>query len=321
MPSEDDVLHADKLPNYGDSLSREESETLLSYLTVDYIRIPLVVNFFASRDRVTYLFNRELQELLRSVLFQPGEWVAPYEKRSVDIVPVRQTAEQKQREEMERLLNAKRTKTERQILGTSTGLLLNELQHSPGGVLEPLLSMFNSIADLAKAPVNSRDASFILYLVSLALSVERYVNYAIFKPWVGQVTKEDYVLNELKRYKGLLSEFLHGTADRILENWRKEAEANKDMPTASVVHAYKALLWCNLRPEEYDDDNVSTLLGSLAYVHNWHGFGLGKVAQYEGGPGGDVDPEQRLLRFLQAYGVDTSRMQPGSLNQFAKVNS
>ena len=52
-----------------------ESELLLSYLTVDYVRIPLVVNFFASHDRITYLFNRELQDLLRSVLFEPGTWV------------------------------------------------------------------------------------------------------------------------------------------------------------------------------------------------------------------------------------------------------
>lgn len=61
MPAEDDVLHAERLPTFGDTLSREESETLLSYLTVEYIRIPLVVSFFASRDRHTYLFHPQLQ--------------------------------------------------------------------------------------------------------------------------------------------------------------------------------------------------------------------------------------------------------------------
>jgi hypothetical protein len=60
-PSEDDVLHADKLPAFGGTLSREEAEALMSYLTVDYIRLPLVMGFFASSDRLTYLFNRELQ--------------------------------------------------------------------------------------------------------------------------------------------------------------------------------------------------------------------------------------------------------------------
>ena len=81
MPSEDDVLHAERLPGFGDTLSREESETLLSYLTVEYIRIPLVVGFFASRDRPTYLFNPQLQALLRAVLFEPGTWVAAHEHR------------------------------------------------------------------------------------------------------------------------------------------------------------------------------------------------------------------------------------------------
>jgi hypothetical protein len=42
-------------------LSVGESEALLSYLTVPYVRIPLVVGFFAAKDRSTYLFNEELQ--------------------------------------------------------------------------------------------------------------------------------------------------------------------------------------------------------------------------------------------------------------------
>lgn len=128
LPSEDDVLHADRLPNYSDTLSREESETLMSYLTVDYIRVPLVINFFASRDRATYLFNPQLQSLLRAILFEPGAWVAPYDHKPVHIVPVRQTAEQKRQEDIQQFLSAKRTKQEKGVLATSCGLLLNELQ-------------------------------------------------------------------------------------------------------------------------------------------------------------------------------------------------
>ena len=40
---------------------------LLSHLTVPYTRIPLVMGFFASRDRVTYLFNQDLQRLLARI--------------------------------------------------------------------------------------------------------------------------------------------------------------------------------------------------------------------------------------------------------------
>ena len=60
-PSEDDVLHADHLPTFGEVLAPEEAEELMCYLTVDYIRIPLVLGFFASQDRAIYLFNTQLQ--------------------------------------------------------------------------------------------------------------------------------------------------------------------------------------------------------------------------------------------------------------------
>ena len=75
MPTEDDVLHADDLPTFNDTLSREEAELLFSFLTVDYVRLPLLLNFFADKDRVTYLFNKQLQDLLKGILFEGGPWV------------------------------------------------------------------------------------------------------------------------------------------------------------------------------------------------------------------------------------------------------
>ncbi|TFJ87145.1 hypothetical protein NSK_001478 [Nannochloropsis salina CCMP1776] len=173
--SEDDILHTEKLPTFGDTLSREESETLLSYLTVEYIRIPLVVSFFASRDRHTYLFNPDLQALLRAVLFEPGAWIPPSGHQPVTLVPVRRTAEQKRQNDIANMLNAKRARQgekEGGILATTPGLFLNELKHAPKGVLGPLLAMFHSISDMAKAPVNSPEASYILYIISLAVATE-----------------------------------------------------------------------------------------------------------------------------------------------------
>jgi len=87
------------------------------------------------------------------------------------------------------------------------------------------------------------------------------------------------------------------------------------MPTASVVHSYKALIWSNLRPEDYTPETRAVILTSLAYVQCWHGFGLGKVEAFRGGEG---DAEQRLVRFMQAYGIDTSHVRPGSLKQYLK---
>ena len=54
------------------------------------------------------------------------------------------------------------------------------------------------------------------------------------------------------------------------------------MPTACVIHAYLALVWMNLRPADLEDDSeaedrVVSILGSLAFVRNWHGFGMGTL--------------------------------------------
>ena len=85
-PTEEDVLHTDDLPRFHGTLSSEESEALLSYLTVGYIRVPLVAHFFADLqsifdegsgayelhcgNRATFLFNEQLQALFRSVVLE-----------------------------------------------------------------------------------------------------------------------------------------------------------------------------------------------------------------------------------------------------------
>jgi len=178
MPTEDDILHADKLPSFGDTLSQEEAEVLLSYLTVDYIRIPLVVGFFASHDRVTYLFNPQLRDLLRAVLFEAGPWVSSSDQSTIKKVPVRRTALQQKQYIEDRFLLANLPE-ETRILGTPHGLLLNELQFSPAATLEPLLSMFLSIKDLSDANVHSSDATFILYIIQLTVNVKSAVVYLI----------------------------------------------------------------------------------------------------------------------------------------------
>lgn len=84
------MLFADDLPTFGGTLSLEESEALLSYLTVPYCRVPLVCGFFAARDRSAYLMNGDLQALFTAVLFEGGAWVDPRAKpAAVASVPLR----------------------------------------------------------------------------------------------------------------------------------------------------------------------------------------------------------------------------------------
>lgn len=47
--TEDDVLHIRNLPSFDDALGQRDSELLISYLTVPYLRLPLVMSFFSTQ--------------------------------------------------------------------------------------------------------------------------------------------------------------------------------------------------------------------------------------------------------------------------------
>lgn len=183
-------------------------------------------------------------------------------------------------------------------MGTPQGLLLNELQCSPAATLDLILKMLHSIQDFREASVHSSDATLILFLIEMAVDVESYVVYAIDDATKSATTTTDpkaetsapdtvvqdsiksaeasQLVQTLRQYREKLREFLHGLAHTILISWLKEAEKQEDIETSAMVHAYLALLWTSLKPNELNPTNVQALLSSIAYVRNWHGFGLGQ---------------------------------------------
>eukprot|EP01012_Entosiphon_sulcatum_P024255 TRINITY_DN29428_c0_g1_i1.p1 TRINITY_DN29428_c0_g1~~TRINITY_DN29428_c0_g1_i1.p1 ORF type:complete len:4234 (+),score=586.19 TRINITY_DN29428_c0_g1_i1:35-12736(+) len=312
-PSEDDVLHADKLPNFGGALSAEESEMLLGYLTVEYTRVPLVLDFFASQDRATYLFSPALQQLLRAVLFEPGTWVRPTDRHDVTSVPMRLTALQKREKVLEQFSKANATGDSTLFLGTTRGLLLNELRYAPEATLRPILTIVGSIVDLVNSSVYSTNAPFVLFMASLAIDVETFVVYVLQDQ---QVSPTSVAL--LQKYRADLSSFLTDLVAPALERWRVEAESAEDMLSSCVIHSYIALLYTNVQPHEFTPKIVVALLGSLAYVRARHGFGMGMLRSQLLEQDGDLPAEVRLVRFLQAQGLDTSNVNKQYLEQGRK---
>lgn len=57
---EEKVLQKQQLPSFGDALSQEESERVLTYLTAPYVALPLLLEFF-TQDRVGTLLSRPIQ--------------------------------------------------------------------------------------------------------------------------------------------------------------------------------------------------------------------------------------------------------------------
>ncbi len=61
ISKEEDVLHLKQLPSFDGALRPAESELLLQYLTVPYLRVPLLLRFFAEPSHVTALGSAKLQ--------------------------------------------------------------------------------------------------------------------------------------------------------------------------------------------------------------------------------------------------------------------
>lgn len=66
VTTEENVLLAGKLETFDDTLSLEESEKLASFLTVPFLRIPLVLNFFAE-NRLGLLLKKDLKVCLNTL--------------------------------------------------------------------------------------------------------------------------------------------------------------------------------------------------------------------------------------------------------------
>ena len=62
-----------QLPTFGGRLSCRDTELLLQYLTVPYLRVPLLMEFFSNPARIKALGEPDLQNVLDSCLFEPGE--------------------------------------------------------------------------------------------------------------------------------------------------------------------------------------------------------------------------------------------------------
>ena len=99
----------------------------------------------------------------------------------IDRIPVRRS--ERQEEEYQRMLrHDARLKKENRFLGVPQGLLVNELRFAPEATLKPLMEMFTYTMELSGAGVHSADATFILFVIKIAVHCLTYVVYACDTP-------------------------------------------------------------------------------------------------------------------------------------------
>ncbi|AIO00701.1 hypothetical protein LPMP_311130 [Leishmania panamensis] len=370
-PTEDDVLHAKALPTFAGTMNVEESEVLLSCLTAPYVRIPLVLDFFASQDRHTYLFVYEVQEVLRAVLFEPAAYASPTVLSHADprSVPMRLSKEQREMVELRRLRGDLSQQNYEDCLGTTYGLLMSELRHAPTNVLRPLRSLLESITELGPSSVYSSNASYVLFVVGLLCDVLSFCRFIVHHqrqrqgetsgtvPTASQEAEESeedeesrcsqVALGVIDEYHSYFLQFFATTVQPLLWVWLEESEENTDTPTQCVIHAHMSrvdrALWkgydsllssasCGARgwqhgslrsedtsaaPAEDPHTHLIRMLQSYAFVRARHGFGMGMQRSQLAAREGDhlLTPEEKMLRFLQAQGLNTSRVSKELLEQ------
>eukprot|EP00656_Telonema_subtile_P010359 TRINITY_DN14981_c0_g1_i1.p1 TRINITY_DN14981_c0_g1~~TRINITY_DN14981_c0_g1_i1.p1 ORF type:complete len:494 (+),score=97.89 TRINITY_DN14981_c0_g1_i1:173-1654(+) len=157
--TEDDILHIKNLPTFNDNLGQRDSELLLSYLTAPYIRIPLVLNFFATEERIGCLNNPQVTQLLESVLFEPGRFLTAINH---NICPQQVPSENPD------------------LIATPFGYLFNELLNSPHGVVDPILKLVSTARETDAGTVYNQNVfQIVLFLIRVASRVDSFLSHVI----------------------------------------------------------------------------------------------------------------------------------------------
>jgi thiol-disulfide isomerase/thioredoxin len=284
IKSEDDVIYRPNLPGFDDEagqvLNQRDSELLISYMTVPYLRVPLILSFFASDDRIHKLQSEDLRKILDSVLFEPGKYLR------MDMCKVEP-----------RMVPS----TNADLLATPYGMLLNELVRSPDTVIRSILSLLRgalacdtgSVVD-EKSETFNTSTTIILYATRLGARVDNYLaflvdyNLRIHDCIDWPLRDSDVNAETLQKLKSGLEnvrEILHTQFAPLLEDYLKrlDLETSKDPTNETLIdrnsrlacdlHSHKLLMYRNYHDFQYTPDIAKTLLGSFVYLttrHTWN---------------------------------------------------
>ena len=196
-------MYENKLDLFGSTLTPEEAELVVSFLTVPCLTMQLLLNFFA-QDRAGLLISPKLQQLLESVIFEPRDISAQSQPIQRVPVPAAQRAA---------------------FLATPYGLLQHEMTHSPMSVIEPLASLCNEVVTLCTGNFTSRFVPILLFMVRIACRIKQY--------GADSWPEDD----------GDLKQFLQIDVPRLLRFWLTQAEDAGNTSIGVTFHAHLALTY------------------------------------------------------------------------------
>ena len=273
IETEDDVLHLQKLPSFDGALRPRESELLLQYLTVPYLRVPLLLRFFSEPSHVHALGSPKLQAALDAALFEPGLWQAEPVKTQPQRIPA----------------------PTRDHLATPAGILFNELTRSPTAVSESILALTTLALELDSGHYNPKSANCaaILYILRVASRVEGFVRTVLAANDQGKAATADLlnsdswgnhgsmtrglqcgpeVLTILRRCEGRLATALRRELATMVESWCDDCLAQRKLSSCCTLYAHLAFCYKHIEESELDYNSVSTLLCAHVFLGNNHTF-------------------------------------------------
>lgn len=312
IEGEDDLLHMWELPDFGDkdvenasakALGQHDAELLLSYLTVPYLRIPLVVSFFSSEDRIHLLQVPKLQALLDAVLFEPGSFLPA---RSAELEPQDVPA------------------SAPELLGTPHHLLLHELCRSPKTLVEGVLRLAHQATDLDTGTFKASTTTVILYVVRLAARFDNYVSFLLQydagehdsirgKPFRGLAldsqAREALAAARRGLRKALLGElrplllgWYHKLSRELDEAFQSEDEQvlDENVRHLCVCHSHLLLMLRSLTPAELTEPLAKSIACAVAFLATRHQWNKELLDVWNGSPSYDAwrVPENEVYEAL-----------------------
>lgn len=267
------MLHIKVLPDFEGKLTQSSVELLVSYLTAPYLRIPLILNFFATPEHIHALGVERLQTVIDGALFEPGLWQSATTEKAVPTqVPT----------------------TDRALFATPCGLLFNELQKSPHGLMRALSDLLEFAIELDTGKYSPGTASIILYVIRVIVRVEAFMLFLIQhhrhrhaaasgamrvagcgeRSLVRGLECTSRHINLLSTKRAQIRQTLNEQVHPMLERWCEVATRADDIATACICHAHLAFVFANLPYAELTRTSVSTLVASQVMLTTSYRFDL-----------------------------------------------
>lgn len=196
-------------------------------LLVPYLRVPMLLRFFAAPARTAALAQPELQRVVDAALFEPGEWLAPDANRPMPaMIPP----------------------TGRAHLSTPAGTLFQELTHSPATILSATRKLLENALELDPGKyAKGGAADVLLYAARLAMRVESFARYLLSDAAAPVRGLRTAAVEESRDVLRNATVELHATLERevlpLLLSWYTRCRRDADTRSACTLAAHIAFAY------------------------------------------------------------------------------